>query len=382
MRMLVLGAGLQGSACAFDLLQDPAVTEVRIADLHVDALPSFLAPFVGSRLVPIQLDVRDRAAVVPHMEACDAVMSAAPYYFNRDLAEWAIASKAHFSDLGGNTEIVAEQKKLHAAALDAGLSVIPDCGVAPGMVNILAQHGIEQLDATDAVRIYVGGLPQAPEPPLNYQIVYSLEGVLDYYTTLSWIIRDGKRQQVKALSEIVPVEFPSPLGTLEAFHTAGGLSTLGFRYEGKIPTMEYKTLRYPGHAKLMEAIRDLGLLDLEPVEVKGVKVRPRDVAVAVMNPRLNKPKGKDLVALRVTVSGTKGGAPHTIEWNLVDRYDEAHGISAMMRCTGYSLAITGLMQVRGQVTQRGVCTPDEAMPGADYIAALAARGVTLEERRS
>ncbi|MBK8250432.1 MAG: saccharopine dehydrogenase NADP-binding domain-containing protein [Gemmatimonadetes bacterium] len=382
MRMLVLGAGLQGSACAFDLLQDPDVTEVRIADLRVDSLPAFLAPYVGSRLVPVQLDVRDRAAVVPHMEACDAVMSAAPYYFNRDLAEWAIASKAHFSDLGGNTEIVAEQKKLHATALAAGLSVIPDCGVAPGMVNILAQHGIEQLDATDAVRIYVGGLPQAPEPPLNYQIVYSLEGVLDYYTTLSWIIRDGKRQQVKALSEIVPVEFPSPLGTLEAFHTAGGLSTLGFRYEGKIPTMEYKTLRYPGHAKLMEAIRDLGLLDLEPVDVKGVQVRPRDVAVAVMNPRLNKPKGKDLVALRVTVSGTKGGVPQTIEWNLVDRYDAAHGISAMMRCTGYSLAITGLMQVRGQVTQRGVCTPDEAMPGAAYIAALAARGVHLEERRS
>ena len=382
MRMLVLGAGLQGSACAFDLLQDPNVTEVRLADLRVDSLAPFLAPYVGTRLKPVQLDVRDRAAVLPHMEACDAVMSAAPYYFNRDLAEWAIAGKAHFSDLGGNTEIVSEQKQLDAAALAAGISVIPDCGVAPGMVNILAQHGIEQMDATDAVRIYVGGLPQAPEPPLNYQIVYSLEGVLDYYTTLSWIIRGGKRQQVKALSEIVPVDFPAPLGTLEAFHTAGGLSTLGFRYEGKIPTMEYKTLRYPGHAKLMEAIRDLGLLDLEPVDVKGVQVRPRDVAVAVMNPRLNKPKGKDLVALRVTVSGTRGGTPCTIEWNLVDRYDEQHGISAMMRCTGYSLAITGLMQVRGQVTRRGVCTPDEAMPGAAYIAALAQRGVKLEERRA
>ena len=382
MRMLVLGAGLQGSACAFDLLQDPNVTEVRLADLRVDSLAPFLAPYVGTRLKPVQLDVRDRAAVLPHMEACDAVMSAAPYYFNRDLAEWAIAGKAHFSDLGGNTEIVSEQKQLDAAALAAGISVIPDCGVAPGMVNILAQHGIEQMDATDAVRIYVGGLPQAPEPPLNYQIVYSLEGVLDYYTTLSWIIRGGKRQQVKALSEIVPVDFPAPLGTLEAFHTAGGLSTLGFRYEGKIPTMEYKTLRYPGHAKLMEAIRHLGLLDLEPVDVKGVQVRPRDVAVAVMNPRLNKPKGKDLVALRVTVSGTRGGTPCTIEWNLVDRYDEQHGISAMMRCTGYSLAITGLMQVRGQVTRRGVCTPDEAMPGAAYIAALAQRGVKLEERRA
>lgn len=378
MRMLVLGAGLQGSACAFDLLQNPDVTEVRLADINIDHIAPFLAPYVGTRLIPTRLDVRNREATLAHIRDCDAVMSAAPYYFNRDLAEWSIEGKAHFSDLGGNTEIVFEQKALHDKALAAGVSIIPDCGVAPGMVNIVAQYGIEQLDQVDAVRIYVGGLPQQPEPPLNYQIVYSLEGVLDYYTTLSWVIRDGKRAQVKALTEIVPVEFPSPLGTLEAFHTAGGLSTLGFRYEGKIPTMEYKTLRYPGHAKIMEAIRDLGLLGLEPVTVKGQQVVPRDVAVAVMNPRLNKPKSKDLVALRVTVSGKKNGAPATAEWNLVDRYDEAHGISAMMRCTGYSLAITGLMQVRGQVKGLGVLTPDESMPGAAYIEELAKRGVKLE----
>jgi lysine 6-dehydrogenase len=379
MRMLVLGAGLQGSACAFDLLQNDDVEEVRIADLNVDKLPPFLAPYVGKRLKPVKLDVRDKAATLAHMDACDAVMSAAPYYFNRDLAEWAIEGTCHFSDLGGNTDIVFEQKELDARAKAAGVSVIPDCGVAPGMVNILAQHGIEQMDTVDAVRIFVGGLPQQPEPPLNYQIVYSLEGVLDYYTTLSWIIRDGKRTQVKALSEVVPVEFPAPLGTLEAFHTAGGLSTLGFRYEGKIPTMEYKTLRYPGHAKIVEAIRDLGLLDLEPVTVKGVEVSPRDVAVAVMNPRLTKPAAKDLVALRVSVSGTKGGKPSKIEWNLVDRYDEQNGISAMMRCTGYSLSITGLMQVRKQVSGPGVRTPDEAMPGAAYIAELAKRGVVLQQ---
>ncbi len=379
MRMLVLGAGLQGSACAFDLLQNDDVEEVRLADLKIDQLPPFLASHVGKRLTPVRLDVRDRAAAMVHIEACDAVMSAAPYYFNRDLAEWAIAGKAHFCDLGGNTEIVHEQKAMHAHALAAGVSIIPDCGVAPGMVNILAQYGIEQLDTVDAVRIYVGGLPQHPEPPLNYQIVYSLEGVLDYYTTLSWVIRDGKRTQVKALSEIAPVEFPAPLGTLEAFHTAGGLSTLGFRYEGKIPLMEYKTLRYPGHARIMEAIRDLGLLDLEPVTVKGQQVVPRDVAVAVMNPRLTKPKSKDLVALRVTVTGTKAGKAATKEWSLVDKYDEQHGISAMMRCTGYSLAITGLMQVRRQVKGLGVLTPDESMPGAAYIAELAKRGVRLVE---
>ena len=377
MRMLVLGAGLQGSACAFDLLQNDDVEEVRLADLRVDALPPFLAPWIGSRLKPLAMDVRDRDATLGHMRDCDATMSAAPYYFNRDLAEWAVEGKSHFSDLGGNTEIVFEQKRLHARALAAGVSVVPDCGVAPGMVNIVAQYGIEQLDTVDAVRIFVGGLPRHPEPPLNYQIVYSLEGVLDYYTTQCWIIRDGKRTQVPALSEIVPVDFPAPLGTLEAFHTAGGLSTLGFRYEGKIPTMEYKTLRYPGHAKIVEAIRDLGLLDLEPVMVKGVEVRPRDVAVAVMTPRLTKPDGKDVVALRVSVSGTKGGAPARREWNLVDQYDEVHGISAMMRCTGYSLAITGLMQVRRSVRGLGVLTPDECVPGARYIEELSKRGITL-----
>lgn len=378
MKMLVLGAGLQGSACAFDLLQNDDVTEVRLADRETPPIAPFLKQWVGGRLKPIVLDVRDREQTLVHMRECDAVMSAAPYYFNRDLAELAIEGRAHFSDLGGNTDIVFAQKKMDTQAKIAGISVVPDCGVAPGMVNILAQHGIEQLDAVDAVRIFVGGLPQQPEPPLNYQIVYSLEGVLDYYTTLSWVIRNGKRTQVKALSEIVPVDFPKPLGTLEGFHTAGGLSTLGFRYEGKISTMEYKTLRYPGHAKIMEAIRDLGLLDLEPVSVEGGTVRPRDVAVAVMNPRLNKPTGKDLVALRVTVAGMKGGSPSTIEWNLVDKYDEQNGVSAMMRCTGYSLAITGLMQVRGTISQPGVRTPDECVPGAAYIAELAKRGIALK----
>ncbi|MGQ0648850.1 MAG: saccharopine dehydrogenase family protein [Gemmatimonadaceae bacterium] len=378
MRMLVLGAGLQGSACAFDLLQNPDVDEVRLADVEIESLPAFLDPWLGNRLKPVQLDVRNREATLAQMRQCDAAMSAAPYYFNRDLAELAVDGRAHFSDLGGNTEIVAEQRTLHERATASGVSVIPDCGVAPGMVNILAQYGIEQLDGVDAVRIFVGGLPQQPEPPLNYQIVYSLEGVLDYYTTLSWIIRDGKRTQVRALSEVEPVTFPEPLGTLEAFHTAGGLSTLGFRYEGKIPTMEYKTLRYPGHARLMEAIRDLGFLDDDPVQVNGSRVRPRDVAVAVMNPRLTKRGAKDLVALRVSVTGTKDGKPAGVEWNLVDRYDEEHGISAMMRCTGYSLAITGLMQVRGQISAKGVHTPDECVPGSAYVEELAIRGVVLD----
>ncbi len=379
MRMLVLGAGLQGSACAYDLLQNPDVKEVRLADLKVEHLPHFLAKYSGKRLLPTRLDVRDAEAVRAVMRESDAVMSAIPYYFNLELATIAAEVGVHFCDLGGNTEIVFKQKELDAKAKAKNVTIIPDCGLAPGMVNILAQYGIDRLDEVKAVRIFVGGLPQNPEPPLNYQIVYSLEGVLDYYTTLSWVVRDGKPVQVKALSERVPVQFPKPVGELEAFHTAGGLSTMAWRYEGKIPTMEYKTLRYPGHAALMEAVREMGLLELDPVDVKGMKVIPRDAFIATVGPKLTKPEGKDLVALRVTVEGKKAGKAQTISFELVDRYDEKHGISAMMRTTGYSLSITGQMQAQKQVGPPGVGTPDECVPAREYIAELRARGIQLTE---
>lgn len=377
MRMLVLGAGLQGAACALDLLQQSAVTSVTLADLHVDHLPDFLAGFGAPRFQTQSVDARDRAAVLALMKGHDAVMSAVPYYLNGDLAALAIEAGAHFADLGGNTEIVQHQKALHDKAVAKGVSVIPDCGLAPGMVNILAQYGISQLDTTSSVRIYVGGLPQHPVPPLNYQVVYSLEGVLDYYTTPSWIVRDGKRANVVALSEIEPIDFPTPVGTLEAFHTAGGLSTMAFRYEGQIAEMEYKTLRYPGHAKLMETMRELGFFELEPVDVKGTPVVPRDLAIAVLGPRLRKEDSPDLVALRVVVKGTKNGQAKTCAWQLVDRMDETRGVTAMMRTTGYSLAISGLMQAAGKIAT-GVHTPDECMPAEPYIAALAERGVVIE----
>lgn len=379
MRMLVLGAGLQGSACAYDLLQNPAVSQVRLADLRLDHLPSFLAPYSGPRLLPTTLDVRDRDAVLAVMRESDGVLSAIPYYFNLQLAECAVEAGVHFCDLGGNTEIVFQQKTLADRAKAKGVTIVPDCGVAPGMVNIFAEHGIRQLDTVDSVRIYVGGLPQQPEAPLNYQIVYSLEGVLDYYTTLSWVLRNGERAQVVALSERETVAFPEPVGDLEAFHTAGGLSTMAWRYEGEIPTMEYKTLRYPGHAQIMETIRAIGLLDLEPVDVKGQKVVPRDLFVSVVGPRLTKPQGRDVLALRVTVAGRKHGKPATRQFDLIDRYDEQHGISAMMRTTGYSLSITGQMQVRGDVRPPGVWTPDECMPAEAYIAELRKRGIDVVE---
>jgi lysine 6-dehydrogenase len=379
MKMLVLGAGLQGCACAFELLQHPEVRRVTVADLHPDNMARFLTRLDDPRLQAVTLDVTDHQAVRSLMTDHDAVMSAIPYYFNGPMATLAVECGCHFADLGGNTEIVMEQKKLEDEAHAKGLSVMPDCGLAPGMVNILAAEGIRRLDRADRVRIYVGGLPQHPEPPLNYQIVYSLEGALDYYTTPSWILRHGTPVTVDALSEVEAVEFADPVGTLEAFHTAGGISTMPFTWEGKVREMEYKTLRYPGHAAIMRSIRDLGLLDLEPVHVKGCDVRPRDAFIAIVSPKLTRPEGQDLVALRVIVSGERHGKPDSTTFDLIDYRDATHGISAMMRTTGYSLAITGLVQARRQVIRFGVTTPDEGMPYDRYVAALRERGVNIRE---
>ena len=380
MKLLVLGAGLQGGAAAFNLLQHAAVGRVTLADRQPGRLPRFLESERGQRLELVALDAADYGGLVTLMRDHDAALCALPYYFNEPVTRAAIDAGCHACDLGGNTEIVFRQKQHGPAALERGVSIIPDCGLAPGMVNILTAEGIRRLDHTRSVNVYVGGLPQHPVPPLNYQIVYSLEGALDYYTTPSWVLRGGKAVQVDALSELETQEFPAPIGTLEAFHTGGGISTMPFEFEGKIETMEYKTLRYPGHAAIMRPIRELGLISNTPLQVKGQPVVPRDVFIAAVEPQLARPGSPDLVALRVVVTGERGGTPATVGFELLDFFDEAHGISAMMRTTGYSLALIALMQADGTITAKGVQTPDQAVPFREYVEGLGRFGVQIREQ--
>lgn len=383
MKMLVLGAGLQGSACAYDLLQNKRVERVIVGDLRLDSIPDFLQRLRNdSRLELRPVDARAAHSLREAMSDVDACLNALPYYYNLEISKLALEAGIHCCDLGGNTAIVMDQKQLDEQARAQNVSIIPDCGLAPGMVNVLADAGIQQMDDVGSVRLFVGGLPQNPEPPLNYQIVYSLEGVLDYYTTPSWVLEDGQPKQVDALSDVEIVRFPDPVGALEAFHTAGGLSTMASRYRGKVKTMEYKTLRYPGHAEIMRAIRGLGLLDQAPVDVKGKSVVPRDAFIACAEPHLSKPASKDVVALRVEVEGRKNGAAHKIAYDLLDFYDDANAISAMARTTGYSLSITGMLQAERRVKSVGVLTPDEAIPADLYIEELAKRGIRIEKREA
>ena len=377
MKFLVLGGGTQGSAAAFDLLQDDAVDEVVVADLRTDSLHPALRPYLGGRLTAVRANASCEWEVAAAMEGANGVLCAFPYYFNYDMARMAVKSGAHFTDLGGNTSIVERQRGLDTLARAAGLSVVPDVGLAPGMVNILAQGGIDRLDATDSVRLWVGGLPRNPRPPLNYQIVYSLEGMLDYYVTPAEILRDGARTTVEALSGLETVDFPAPIGRLEAFHTGGGTSTLPSRYEGRIRTIEYKTLRYPGHVHIMSAIRELGLLSDCDVDYGGTAVNPRRFFIQQVTPLLTNEAGDDLVVARVEVAGERCGRPARIRYDVTDYHDPASGITAMARTTGFSLAIVALMQARGELAAAGVGTPDEVVPAEPYVEALRRRGIRV-----
>ena len=379
MRFLVLGAGLQGSASAYDLLQQPDVERVTLADLDPGRAGDFLPE--DTRLERVQADFKDAARVHELMAAHEIVLSAAPYYLNGDLARAAIQEGCHFSDLGGNTEIVREQVATADAACDAGCMIIPDVGLAPGMVNVLAAEGIRRLDTARAVRMYVGGLPQNPIPPLNYQVLYSLEGVLDYYTTTSRILRGGTLTDVEALSEVEEVAFDG-LGALEAFHTAGGASLQPWELEGEIQELSYKTLRYPGHAAIMRAVRELGLLSQDPVHVKSVDVSPRDLFIACVTPLLTHPEEPDLVALRVVAEGESAGRDSTLTWDLLDYADPRTGMSAMERTTGFTLAIVGLFLGRGIIEQRGAAPSYQVIPYEPYVEELAKRGIEIRFREA
>ena len=375
MKFLVLGGGTQGCAAAFDLLQDGEVTEVVIADLRTNSLHCALRPYLGGRLTTARVNASREWEVAAAMKGASAVLCAFPYYFNYDMARLALEAGAHFTDLGGNTAIVERQRGLDARAREAGLSVVPDVGLAPGLVNILAQGGIDRLDTADSVRLWVGGLPQSPRPPLNYQIVYSLEGMLDYYVTPAEILRDGRRTMVEALSGHETLDFPAPIGRLEAFYTGGGTSTLPARYEGQIRTLKYKTLRYPGHAHIMRAIRELGLLGDREVDYGGNPVNPRRFFIQQVTPLLTNEAGDDLVVARVEVAGEQGGRPARIRYDVTDYHDPVTGITAMARTTGFSLAIVALMQARGEMAHAGVGTPDQVIRPDPFVGELHRRGI-------
>ncbi len=370
MRIALCGCGKMGRAVARDCLARTDLVELRLADAAHERLNRLTVELGDPRVSPRELNAADTAAVRDFAAGCAVLISGVSYSFNPALARAAVDAGCHFIDMGGNNDAVARELALDDDARRAGVALVPDMGLAPGLVNVLTREAFERLGGLDEARLYVGGLPRNPRGEWRYEAVFSATGLINEYREPCLVLRDGEPREVAPLTEVEALEHPV-LGELEAFHTSGGSSTLPTTYAGRVRTLEYKTLRYPGHARLARALFELGLDDEDTVELGGCRVRPRDLLEERIGRRLA-PVGEDLVVLTARFRGP-GGA---LRVELLDYADAASGLSAMMRCTGFPVAVTAQLLARGEISVPGALTP-ERLPPRPILDGLAERGLDL-----
>ncbi|MEM4160392.1 MAG: saccharopine dehydrogenase C-terminal domain-containing protein [Thermoplasmata archaeon] len=373
MKLLVLGAGLMGSAAAYDSMNHGNFERVFVGDVDKERL-KVVSKKTGAE--SMHVNVEKSESVKQAFRKVDVILSAVPYFYNLKLTKIAISMGKNLCDLGGNIEVVQQQLALSEKARAKGVTIIPDCGLAPGMVNVLAAKLISMLEIAENVRLRVGGLPQEPKPPLNYSLVFSPHGLINEYYEKCIVLRDGEIRYVEPLEEIEPLEFPG-FPELEAFNTSGGSSTLPFTFRGRVKNLDYKTIRYAGHCEKIKLLFALGLGSKEPVVVDGKKIIPRNLLAKLLEMYL--PRGKDLVLLRVTATGSSEGTRKTLSYEMVDYFDEKTGHTAMMRTTAYPASAVAKLISDGRM-EKGVYTNEVAVNPDLFCAELKKRGLALEFR--
>src|SRR6266496_3311588 len=367
MKLLVIGAGMMGSAAPYDMAWQSSVDAVTLADNDLKRARDVAARvnrITGDRKVrAVALDASKEKAAAKLMRGHDAALSAVPYFLNLGLARAAVEARCHFADLGGNNTVVRQELALSKKAEARGLALAPDCGLSPGMASILGGELVRRLGGrADALRLYVGGLPERPTPPFHYQLVFSVEGLINEYVEPARILRKGKLTTIDPLTE--PEEFHiDGFSPLVAFHTSGGTSTLPETFEGRVGECFEKTLRYPGHYDLLCELKELGLFSSEKMKFGKAEVSPRAMMLKVFEGKFAS-KGPDVCIMRIEAHesvhragarGLLGGRlkGRVASFTMVDHYDPKTDMSAMMRTTALPASIVLQMLASGAIDKRG-----------------------------
>jgi lysine 6-dehydrogenase len=392
LKLLVIGSGMMGSAATFDMARQAQVASVTLADNNLKLAKEVAARvnrLTGDKKVrAVLLDAGDQKAAARLMSGHVAALSAVPYFLNLGLAKAAVEAGCHFADLGGNNTVVRQELALSRKAEKRGVALAPDCGVSPGMASVLGGELIRRLGGrADALRIYVGGLPEKPVPPFHYQLVFSVEGLINEYVEPARILRRGKLVTVEPLTE--PEDFHMPgFPPLVAFHTSGGTSTLPESFEGKVGECFEKTLRYPGHYDLLCELKALGLFSGEKMKVGSAEIAPRAVMSKVFEGKFAS-KGPDVCIMRIEahesvrtpgVRGLLGGRlqGRVATFTLVDHYDPKTDMSAMMRTTAFPASIVVQMLASGAMPQRGAVLQERDVPADMFLDEMSRRGISID----
>ncbi|MGD1215710.1 MAG: saccharopine dehydrogenase C-terminal domain-containing protein [Terriglobales bacterium] len=394
MKLLVIGSGMMGSAAAYDMARQGHVDSVTLADNDLKRAKDVAARVnritAGKKVRAVALDASKEKEAARLMKGHDGALSAVPYRLNLGLAKAAISAGCHFADLGGNNTVVRQELALAKQAEKRGIGIAPDCGLSPGMASILGGELVRRLDGrADALKLYVGGLPEKPMPPFHYQLVFSVEGLINEYVEPARILRKGKLTTIEALTE--PEEFHMDgFAPLVAFQTSGGTSTLPETFEGKVGECFEKTLRYPGHYDLLCELNDLGLFSNEKMRVGNVEVAPRALMSKVFEGKFAG-KGPDVCIMRIEahesikapgVRGLLGGKlkGRVATFTMVDHYDPKSDMSAMMRTTAFPASIVLQMMCMGAVSKRGAVLQERDVPAQAFLEEIERRGIKIDYR--
>jgi lysine 6-dehydrogenase len=360
----VIGAGMMGKAIAYDLCNFSNFDNITIVDKDKKTIKS-AEDFLKKQDINFDLlYIKKKDDVINTFQKNDISISAIPYTYNLFLTKIAIETNTHFIDLGGNNTVVNQQINLDNKAKENNVTIIPDCGLAPGMASVVVRDVVEYFDLIDYAKIRVGGLPQNPKPPLNYQIVFSPNGLINEYVEDAIVLENKKIITKKSMTELEKIPFPEPFGDLEAFNTSGGCSTLPYTYREKINYLDYKTIRYPGHCE-----KFLPLL----------KIQPREKLIDYLKKNLASNE-KDVVLMKVISKGIKDNKIMDLEYTMIDYYDEENNITSMMRTTAYPVAIIADMIGSGEISKQGVHTSENIVPPKPFFKELERRNINFKKK--
>lgn len=360
MASLVLGAGIVGSAAAWDLRRRGH--DVTVADVDRETTERVATAFGATA---VTMDVSKGRDLMDLIGFHDVVVSAIPYTYGYAVASAALASGTHYLDFGGNPSVVAAQKRMHQDAIDNNVMIVPDCGLAPGLANVLGEDLIHSADdgVIDSIQMRVGALPQTPIGTLKYQLAFNPGGLINEYAEPCEVIEDGHHATVEPLARFEDVAW-ADWGPLEAFSTAGGTSTMCLAYEERVDRLEYKTLRFPGHGKVFRALYEIGMFDESPRQIGSAEVAPRAALIGALDRTLPRDE-PDVVLVRVWRDQAGTRTTYQIE-------DTAHGaFSALARTTAFPATALADLIVRGDVHRPGVLAMHEAVRGSELLPELA-----------
>jgi saccharopine dehydrogenase-like NADP-dependent oxidoreductase len=353
LKVIVLGSGKIGSVMGLDFSKRGA--EITLSDIDISRAKK-AADAINAEAV--RFDTSDHGSMVKTLKEYDLILGALPGDYGFNALKAVVDSRKNMVDVSFTPE---DPTAMSETAKKAGVTIVPDCGVAPGLSNMLVGYGSSKLDRVEEAKIMVGGIPEKEVPPLGYTVTWSADGLIDEYIRDVSIIKDGKMTQVPALSGLENIEFPG-VGTLESFYT-DGLRTLVQSFP-ETKNLYEKTLRYPGHVEKVKLLRELGFFGEEPVTVLGVEVMPKLVSARIFEKSLTMPDVGDLLAMMIEVSGVKDGERKGFRYHVLEYHDHESGVSAMARTTAYTASIVAGILVDGGIKMKGVI-PMERL-GADH----------------